>query len=407
MQDEELLDILAIARCMYANGKQYISDAEYDDLVCTLKSKGYFINPIYEDDPVPYESFSRVLDLSESDTNELLGLKSNTASSLQQTSFFGEEFNYELLNESASLSIASVTTFREAYAWFVEHQDIELVISTKIDGINTRRGYRSINGFLEYQVSLTRGRKSDPINITENMRKISPTHLKSDITEDLIVYSETVVPTSFVSMINEKYGDDYTVPRGLAMSMMRVADKFSLEDYENLHSFVFRVDYGDKQTDGLELAEKLGFETVPRILYTYKGESFETFQKDMEAIIQNLKQQADSIGIVTDGMVAEVNDRAIYGCAAVTNNYSSANIALKIGLWQPGVYESEVVALDLTQQAERCACVAIVKPVIAAGGQTISRVNCFNPATLFANNILPGSKIRFEYKNETTVNLIT
>jgi len=400
---ENLLDKVLIARYTYACGQPLFGDAEYDALNAELKDNGITLNPIYEDDSVPYDSFKKIYGLSPEEVDEKY---QSTKPLAGETSLFTEETNLDFLNESASLSIMSVTTFEDAFNWFKAHEGLELVISTKIDGINTRRGYHYSNGRLNYAAALTRGRKSDPINISANMKKISPDNISTDLAEDIIIYSETTVPAKFIDVVNEQYDCDYTVPRGLAMAMMRVSDRFSEKDYENLHSYVFRVDYGETQSEGLELAKKLGFETVPYIFYTYHGESYETFSSQMQDIIKNLKTQTDDIDVVTDGMVAEVNDRAYYGCAEVTNNYSSANIALKIGLWRPGVYESEVIALDLSQQAERCSCVAIVKPVTTNGGQTITRVNCFNPAVLFNCDILPGNRIRFEYKNETTVNLI-
>lgn len=399
--DQLLLDQVLVARYTYACGNPVCSDAEYDSLNEQLKEHGITLNPIYENDDVPYDSFSRLYGADKESVDRTYNIKA------EETSLFADHAqDLDFLNESASLSIMSVTTFGEAFSWFQAHRDMELVISTKIDGINTRRGYKCQNGQLLYNASLTRGRRSDPINISANMRKISPDKIDTDLAEDLILYSETTVPAAFIDTINEQYDCDYTVPRGLAMAMMRVADKFTADDYKHLHSYVFRVDYGDKLSEGLELAKSLGFEVVPYIFYTYHGEPFTEFKTQMEKIIRDLKSATDSFDVVTDGMVAEVNDRKYYGCATVTNGYSSANIALKIGLWQPGVYESEVTALDLSQQTERCSCVAIVKPVVANGGQTITRVNCFNPAILFSRNILPGTKIRFEYKNETTVNLI-
>lgn len=396
----ESLDRLLVARCMYANGLSYMSDAEYDELILKIKAEGKVVNPIYEEDPIPYDSFSRVLNLDREAVDKMLnmGAKSTTVFSSDKT------VALDFLAETESLSIMPVFSFEDAYAWFQMHRDLEIVISTKIDGINTRRGYLADSGKLKYSAALTRGRKSDPMDITVNMGKISPSELNIDL-PNLLLYSETVTTKAAVSEINEKYGESYTIPRGLAISMMRT-DKFSNEDYDYLKSYVFRVDYGSKLIDGLEMARQLGFPVVPYVLYTYKGESFDEFKESMQDIIKTLKAQTDSWDIVTDGMVAEVNDRNQFSTEDVANNYSSANLALKIGLWQPGVYTSTVRALDLSQQSERCACVAIVDPVVAKGGQTITRVNCFNPSVLFANNILPGTQITFEYKNETTVNLI-
>lgn len=404
MNNNEVLNKVLIARYLYAQGSDvyYLSDAEYDSLCEQLKASGTVLNPIYDNDPVPYEAFAQEMGFDKQATDKYLAEHIETASN--KTSVFSVEQNLDFLTESQSLSINAVHKFPEALAWFQDHEDEEVVISTKIDGINTRRGYIRQGDHLEFGGALTRGRSSDPIDITENMRKISPITLKG-CTDNLVVYSETVVVSSFINEANAKYDCDYTIPRGLAMAMMRV-DKFEDADYANLKSFVFRIDWGSTLIEGLELAKSLGFDVVPYITYTYHGEDLNTFKQQMEQIIRTLKDATDSMGIVTDGMVAEVNDRSAFSRGDVNNNYSSANIALKIGLWEPGVYTSRVVRLDLSPQFDRCACVAVVEPVVAAGGQTITRVNCYNPSILFDHGILPGTEIRFEYKNETTVNII-
>lgn len=405
LTEQECLDLVLAARFAYSRGKPLISDAEYDAACLNLKRFGKTLNPVYEDDPVPYKALERVVGYSKTEIDSIYGLYQRE----QVTRHFGgdeEASDFDLLAESDSLSISAVTDYNDAYAWFEGNADIELVISTKIDGINTRRGYKHRDGKLVYNAALTRGRKSDPFDITANMQKISPNNIASDIQHDLVVYSETVVPFSAISYINEKYSDDYTIPRNLAMAMMRVT-KFEDADYENLKSFVFRLDWGATLSEGLEKARSLGFTIVPYVTYTYHHTSYENFVADIEKIMHTLKETTDTMGIITDGMVAEVNDRSLAGQQAIHNNYSSANIALKIGLWQPGVYESTVIALDLSQHSDQCSCVAVVEPIIAKGGQRISRVNCFNPSILFANGIRPGKRIKFEYKNETTVNLIT
>lgn len=395
---EDKLAILKIARCMYSHGVQGLSDAEYDDLLTDLVAAGVEVNPIYEDDPIPYREFSDYLELDADEVDELLRLS-------QPKSESAKILDFDFLAESESLSISPVFSFEEAYTWFCQHEGLEIVISTKIDGINTRRGYRCVDKKLNYIASLTRGRRSDPLDVTKNMAVISPKIINTDIGQDLIVYSETVALREAISALNEKYGEDYTIPRGLAVAMMRT-DKFEADDYKYLKSFVFRVDYGAKLSDGLVMAKQMGFDVVPYVMYTYNGESFSSFKLQMQETISHLKGIADGMDVVTDGMVAEVNDRTAYTLADVNNNYSTANLAMKIGLWQPGVYTSVVKHLDLTQQAERCTCVAVVEPVITKGGQKVSRVNCYNPSVLFANKILPGKVIKFEYKNETTVNLI-
>lgn len=392
-----------VARTMYSKGLPYMSDAEYDMLTSKLALEGMELSPIYEDDPVPYDAFKQVLGIEPGDVDILLNNQQKT-SAFSSTSALADYA--ELVNDSASLSIHAVTEYEDAFNWFRAHIGEEILISTKVDGINTRRGWLYENEACTYKVALTRGRSSEPWNVTNNMSFISPPLLVNPkLKSNLLIYSETVVPFDALTAINDKYGESYTIPRGLAMSMMR-AQRFEPMDYQWLKSFVFRVDYGDTLEEGLHLAEELGFPTVPYITYTYNGEPFDVFHKQIDLIMRALKDELDNIGIITDGMVAEVNDRHSFLAGDVKNNYSTQNIALKMGLWHPGVYEGLVESLDISQSGDRFGCVAVIKPVRVKGGQSVRRVNCYNPATVITRNILPGTKIRFEYKNETTVNLI-
>lgn len=388
---------ILVARFMYRFGRPVLEDAEYDGYIRNLKAQGITFNPIYEDDPIPYDKLHE-LGVTDEEIKDIMGPATET---IQDS-----EAYRDLIEESSSLSISPVHTFQEAYDWALNFKDIEMIFTPKLDGINTRRGYEYKNGKLIYRIAMTRGRRSDALNITPNMRYISPTDIATDkITHSLVINSETFLPAMDIPHVCEKYSVSLKIPRNAGMSLMRVST-YEPEDIKRLKSLVFKCDVAPTLSEGLDIAEQMGFEVVPYTLMKFNLESLGAFTRQIETLIQDLHTFSSERGWPTDGVVVEVNSRLESGKGDIHNGYSSTNLALKVGLWEPGVYESVIKEIEMVQQAEQCNCVAIVEPVVAQGGQTISRVNMFNPSIMISRDLFTGSKIRFKYKNETTVDLI-
>lgn len=447
-------DLINCARYMYAKGINIIPDYKYDKLVSSMCNEGACMSPIYENDTIPYDSFKRLFGWEKSDiiiqilegehpsadTNPIdvvQSISNNRSSIVKQTNKFSidestvsappdiknhnvqtapaqcvppcsyTENNMDILNESASLSIHATWEYEEAYNWFRNLRGVPVVISPKIDGINTRSGYRIISqGILEHKISATRGRTCDPLNITHNMRNILPQQISMNNTESLVIYSETIADINGLELINKNQGPTvYKVPRGLALSMMRTTN-YTEDMYSHLHSLVFKVSSGKTLIEGLELAEQWGFETVPYVVYTCNSTSLDKFVAELRPMLLKMKTDMADKGIVTDGVVAEVNDRNMFNNSDITNCYSAANIALKMEFWEAGEYKSIVESFDISSNGEQYCCVAIVKPVISSNGKKLSRVNCFNLATIISKDIQVGSEIAFKYKNDTTIELI-
>ncbi len=396
----DLKDIVILARFAYRYGHPIVEDAWYDQAIKTLAQQGIHFDPIYEDDPIPWDLL-RANGIPDEEVYEWVGKPVDHAESSKY---------YDIIDEAKSMSIRSVNTFEDAYSWFSQLEDgTELVFTPKIDGINTRRGYEfsKTDGKLHYRVSLTRGRSSDAIDVTRNIGFISRQEIRDPGFEhNLVVYSESFCKKSDISSISEKYGVKLKIPRNAGLSLMRV-ETYDRSDYDKLHTLVFRCDVSDTLSGGLDWARAHGFATVPYALHKWNSNlSFSQFKTWIEYIIETTKGFTDTRGWPTDGVVVEINSRSKFSEGGIENGYSEANLALKVGLWEPGLYESVVQKIEIIQQDETCNCVAIVEPVTATGGQELTRVNLFNPAIMIRNNIREGSRIRFKYKNETTIDLV-
>lgn len=395
MANLTLKDYMLVARYYYRYGQPLLSDAEYDAYMQQLNESGIYLDPIYENDPVPYEAL-RALG-GEGILSETLA-PANTEDAVDKYK--------DLVAENECLSIKSVNTYYDAYQWAKDFKGKEMILTPKLDGINTRRAYEYIDGQLIYRLALTRGRIGSALDVTSNMRYCSPISVPAGaINTNVVINSESFLPANDIPALREKYGIDIKIPRGAGMSLMRVST-YKPEDIAKLRSIVFKFGYADTLSGGLDLAKSMGFDVVPYWLTELDVSSLEAFTAQVEGLIKTVHQYATERGWPTDGIVCEINNRHEFKGNDEERGYSSSNLAFKVGLWEPGVYTSTVTAIELAQQAEQANCVAIVKPVIAQGGQTLSRVNLFNPDTMIRRGINIGSEISFKYKNETTIDLI-
>lgn len=394
----DLKDTVLLARFAYQYGHPIVEDAWYDEAIKQLAAQGIHVNPIYEDDPIPWDIL-RANGIKDEEVYEWIGKPAPYAES---------DKYYDIVDEAKSMSIRSVNNFADAYDWFSQlSPNTELVFTPKIDGINTRRGYQYVDESLKFRVAMTRGRSSDAIDITRNVSYITQPEIRNvDIQHDLVLYSESFCRKEDIPYISAKYGIPLKIPRNAGLSMMRVTS-YEQEDFKYLHSLVFRCDVAETLSGGLDWAKAHGFQTVPYTLYMWKGAmEFSQFKTWLNHLIEQTKAYTDARGWPTDGVVVEINSRSAFVEGGIDHGYSEANLALKVGLWEPGIYQSRVLDIEIVQQDETASCKAIVAPVTTTGGQEVTTVNLFNPAIMIANKIHIGSVIKFRYKNETTVDLI-
>lgn len=394
-------ELYTLARYLYKYDMSPINDIEYDALESKLKQEvtpnftdffgdGFESNPFetsYDDDVTrPTDLLNRVL----------------TENELQQLARMENSGNaIETLDAYVSKSMQSYRTLRECFDWINRYHAVEFCISPKIDGINSTTSYS--NG--TFDSARTRGRGKNAIDISEKMQQHLPSVINYN--DQLILAAEAVITRDNLENYNQMVNTDtktFVTCRGGALSILRRKD--IPEMCTNfIRTFVFRTNVGATLSEGLDIAESLGFNVVPHEVYTFKYTTYEEYEKELSALIWKYKEIMEGMNIPTDGLVLQINNNSHFTDTVTHTAYDGGNLAVKALAWEPGVYTSRVKEIvmdaDTTVQYN---CKAIVEPVYTEEGKCMQRVNLYNINTMVTNDVHPGDLIQFEYVNETTIN---
>lgn len=185
--------VYVLARYFYRIGEPVISDAFYDQLENYLKKNYYdrlksYLTRTYDEDPIPVKYLN------------WLGVNPVMPIPVPEK----KEALYQFLNEEKSFSVASVTKYEEAFPFFqkAKKQQLDLVISLKVDGVNTKMLY--VDG--AFALSLSRGRaEGNSFDYTENSAKIVPLQLETD-KKMVKVVGESFVTEEGLPILRNRYG---------------------------------------------------------------------------------------------------------------------------------------------------------------------------------------------------------
>lgn len=399
------LEVYTLLRFFYRFGLPIVSDYIYDKMEKDLRAR-YPEEPVckrsYDDDPIPYELLEKTALNKELFSKLIYGSKQ--VSSEENLQIFQKYLAVE-----KSKSINAFFEWQDAMPWLYKMRGKRLNLSLKVDGNNTQTVYlpsKDNPDILEYAVTFSRGREAQPFDLTSGCSRILPQRLRLPGLPYLILRAEIYCDPEAMDGLNLKYGTDLVTPRGVGLSMART-NGYADEDYAHLKYNAFYATYGKSTSEMFDTLYEQSVDTVPYYLVDIPENATESEIHDlMYKYMLGLKGYADGNNIPSDGVVVQLDNTLAASDLATDEMYDAGIIALKTDFWRPDVLESEVVRIEIAQQQERANCVAIIKPVMTSSGKTISRVNCFNPDILISAGIKPGSVIQFNYKNETTVDLI-
>ena len=387
-------DIVILSRYFYAEGINIISDSMYDKLIKYFMDNEpdwEYCKRTWSDDPTPYELLNKY------------------GFSIPKVEVENID---EIMSEEHSMSIRPVTTFDEAWEWFQDKLDLELIFSIKADGINTKNLYKKVddNNWVYYG-SRTRGRKGNNIDVTKNLSNVLPQVITikgdtSHLPDNIWTRNEVYVQPSDLPTLRKKYNreDSLITPRGAGISMMR--SEYNKEDFKYLHSTCFRTNIGDNVAESIQFSASHGFESMPYIVVNNLPKDRGRFLVELNKIMTELWQLSLDFEIPSDGIVVEVNQQVSSSKMGFSEQYRDCNLALKFNEWSSDQYTSVVKKIHVMQISSVYSFVLEVEPVITKSGATITRVNGFNLGILQRNKIYVGSEVRFEYKSENAVDLI-
>ncbi len=394
---DNVQDLYKIARYMYRVGAPVMNDTQYDKLdkwyKNTYPSCPYSLRS-YDDDPVPTEELRKWG----------YGFEVDAGMKLVEDSEKWEDIK-EHFKDTLSKSIKPVENFGDALGWFLNYRGKDVKFSLKIDGINIKILLGKECGEWKLLMASTRSREGSGVDVSENISKILPNNLDFELSNNrdyLTIWGELHVKEKDLHYLREKYRKEFKTSRSTAISLARVSveDK----DYRHLHYHVFNSDYLS-----LTELEKSGFKLAPYKVIKgteIPGTTVE-FRPWLTEVLHDFWSLTKLHGIVSDGVVVEVADTNEFSSTVVDGRkYDGGNMALKLGPWEPNIYESVVRKVEFLPKKERFSVVLIVDPTLTQSGNVVRRVNAFNPDIVIKNNINIGSEVRFEYKGENAVNLI-
>lgn len=395
-----IVDLYKLARFTYRVGVSILDDATYEQLQQKIKALNLcpeIVNRAYDDDPIPYRLLEEF---------ELTNLVPN---------FTAWQNKYgSSVDEEKSLSINAVDNYTKAFEYFNSKRDVELIFSTKVNGVNGKALYtKEDSDKLTFRIGKSRGRTKDSIDYTRGLSRVIPLHIDSKVVNDidlskvdnLFIYGEGVVVSSAIGQLVSPTGVKPTIERMAAVSMLRT--NYNDEDYKYLRYKVFGCEgLCDKISDSLEVLKELGFDVVPYLVikpgdYPTEFEEFCTWLKDKMTIINELTIEAD---IPADGVVVDVNDTTYIG--NVDGQYSDKNIALKFEYWSHKYYQSKVLDIEFTLCASKYSVNAVIEPKKTADGSIARNVNLYSPRIMIREGIVPGSTIYFKRDSEVINNLV-
>lgn len=266
------------------------------------------------------------------------------------------------------------------------------VLSVKCDGLTCSLCYK--NGKL---ISAeTRGNGVSGCDVLINVLTIANVPHEIPYKEDLIIDGEVVIDWNTFNKINENLPEDkkYKHPRNLVSGSLTLLDSKEASN-RNMRFIAWRVIKGfshESMFFDLKEAEKNGFEVVP--MFTYSNNS--TDKKNIDAILERIRDMADEESIPYDGAVMAVDDYRIAESMGRTNKFFRHSYAYK---YEDSLYETVLTDIEWnTSKTGLINPVAIFKPVDLSGAIT-TRATLHN-ITYIKNMMLGiGDRIRIYRSN--------
>lgn len=357
---KELISTLNKASDAYYNsGDPIMTDYEWDNLYDKLAKLEEETGVVYPNSPTQQVGYTVVDKINEVEHNHPMLSLDKTKSSGELIRFAGKK---------------------------------DCVLSVKCDGLTCSLGYK--NGKL---ISAeTRGNGVSGCDVLVNVLTIANVPHEIPYKEDLTIDGEVVIDWNTFNKINENLPEDkkYKHPRNLVSGSLTLLDSKEASN-RNMRFIAWRVIKGfshESMFFDLKEAEKNGFEVVP--MFTYSNNS--TDKKNIDAILERIRDMADEESIPYDGAVMAVDDYRIAESMGRTNKFFRHSYAYK---YEDSLYETVLTDIEWnTSKTGLINPVAIFKPVDLSGAIT-TRATLHN-ITYIKNMMLGiGDRIRIYRSN--------
>lgn len=368
-------ELYILSRYFYRIGQPIIADSTYDALheeMVESNSLKEYTSRTYDDDEVPVDLLLKVGYINVPVEN----------STQRDISF---------LVEDKSKSIKSVDNMKAVFDFCLRFRNKELVLSIKMDGNNIKSEISD----QKLKLSLTRGRASNGIDVTDAMLRVFPKEVK--ISGHQVLIGEVFLPPEHLPYVRKKYGEEakYKTSKSAAISFLRRTVDHSEEDYKLLDFRVFSCDgLSDTVTGTYEELKQAGFRVPPYVLLENIPDDFGQFEIFMDNLMKSMRAIQLEQGLPADGLVLELNNLSVE--TEVKDQYDERQIALKFGPWSSSISKGRIKSILVEQQRVFCSTRVEIEPILTDDGCEATYINVFNPSFLFEGKLSVGSEIAFE-----------
>ena len=366
-------EVFIISRYFYRIGNPILSDDDYDFLYEYFEKNNIlkdYTSRVYDDDPVPAALLSKC------------GYLGSHIESSRDMSFLAED---------KSLSIRKADSMRQVFDFCRCYPGQAKILSNKMDGNNVKSEVE--DG--KWKLSLTRGRASNGIDITEAMLKIIPKKIYMD--GHRVVTGEVFLPPKYLEFVRNKYGNGqniYKTSRSAALSFLRRPFDHEGKDYNLLDFRVFSCDGLNTTVSGTyQDLSKCGFKIPHYILIENEPEDFEQFSSWMTGVMDQMWYKQVEYNLPSDGLVLEL-DNLLFK-TKIKDQYDERQIALKFYKWQSETYEGKITSIVVAQRRVFCCCKVTIDHVITSDGCSATTINTHNPSFLIELGLNVGDSIQF------------
>ena len=433
----DLNSLVKFADMMYRKGDPIISDYQYDVLLKMFEKE-------YPSDPFLH----KVVDIGDflniSDSNKIDNKYSNVYSI---DSFFGqpslEEFLVQVRVERAeeelkSLENFQVSTTSEAISleedtnlhkeiqidnnidkllalypmrsikaifnqddltkWINLVSGYEINYSFKLDGYSWRAVY--VNSKLVR--ATTRSRSGGlGLDITRHLKLLLPNNI--NLPGLVEVRGELILPFDNFSILKERYQNkSFSNPRNSIASLIRedASDEDILLVKPFAYSMITEKGHLNKLSDTFITLEDNKFNVIPYFVHKFEEKTIDKQIEEVFSILNAFGEKKDSLGYLTDGVVASVDDLFIIDELGGDDKYLDGVKALKIGPWASHSYISVIQDIEWSYGSKFITPVAIIEPVVTDSNRVVSRVNLGSVSRMIELNAFPGNMLEFEYVSD-------
>lgn len=317
--------------------------------------------------------------------------------------------NYDdILKVTGMKSINTIQDFNDLRYFVNKMEDsvYDMIASVKYDGHAIRTVYK----YGELITASTRGRSKKGRDITRHAKSMLPNYIDSWKDFELVeVRSEALVSLNDFKSLNHI--------RKTALSSVTSLIRNSVTDDElkklsaiTYKCFIYNNGKVMNPCSTLEneflYLKKLGF-NIP-VYKVFNDVMATNFKDTIDSILEYFTylSNSNSIGYDSDGVVVAVNDTNEFYNLGVNGNNQLGNFALKMGKWESKIYASKIIKVIFKDGKKYKTPKAIIEPVKATTGQSISNVPLYNIGVMSDLNLVPGSTIYFKFGGETGVTLV-